>query len=300
MLFEGLPAERAGVRLGDRLVSLNGEPIRSLALVQDALQADPEATHELTVARDGQTLTFAMQPAIPEPGATLTLRFAEDDRVRTQEVTNPEGAAQRPVFGFGIRPETTTIYVNPVTQVADKMEIFYLTLRGLLHTDSDVKARNMSGPVGIVDNLQRTASYGWKELFWFVVFININLAILNLLPIPVLDGGHMLFATIAKVRGRSLPRRFMESIQAVFVILLISFMLYVTFFDTGRVVNRLRGVEEEPVTVRSTPPPVDAAPVPESPAPPNPGRTNRNPDPSASCNRTAIPDTRPSAGGRAR
>ncbi|MGJ3244058.1 MAG: RIP metalloprotease RseP [Opitutales bacterium] len=277
MLFEGLPAAEAGIRLGDRLVSLNGEPIRSLALVQDALLAYPEARHELTVERDGATFTYRLKPVMPEPGTTLTVRYADNGKTRTQEVTHPEGAAARPVFGFGVRTDTTTIYVNPVTQLADKMEIFYLTLRGLLHTDSDVKARNMSGPVGIVDNLQRTASYGWKELFWFVVFININLAILNLLPIPVLDGGHMLFATIAKIRGRSLPRRFMETTQAVFVLLLISFMLYVTFFDTGRVLNRIRGVEEEPVTVRPAPPPVDALPPPESPAPPGPARANPQP-----------------------
>ena len=56
----------------------------------------------------------------------------------------------------------------------------------------------MSGPVGIVNHLSVFAKIGFKKLLWFVVFINVNLAILNLLPIPVLDGGHMLFATIEK------------------------------------------------------------------------------------------------------
>ena len=58
----------------------------------------------------------------------------------------------------------------------------------------------MSGPVGIVNHLSIFAKIGFKKLLWFVVFINVNLAILNLLPIPVLDGGHMMFATIEKVR----------------------------------------------------------------------------------------------------
>jgi regulator of sigma E protease len=92
----------------------------------------------------------------------------------------------------------------------------------------------MSGPVGIVNNLSIFASIGFKKLLWFVVFINVNLAILNLLPIPVLDGGHMVFATIEKLRGKPLPVAFLERSQMLFVVLLFSFMLYVTFFDFQR------------------------------------------------------------------
>ena len=92
----------------------------------------------------------------------------------------------------------------------------------------------MSGPVGIVDHLSVFAKIGFKKLLWFVVFVNVNLAILNLLPIPVLDGGHMLFATIEKLRGRPLPIAFLERTQLVFIALIFSFMLYVTFFDLRR------------------------------------------------------------------
>jgi len=111
----------------------------------------------------------------------------------------------------------------------------YLTLTGLVSPASDVKLRNMSGPVGIVNHLSVFAKIGFKKLLWFVVFINVNLAILNLLPIPVLDGGHMLFATIEKVRGQPLPLAFLERAQMLFVALLFSFMLYVTFFDVQRI-----------------------------------------------------------------
>ena len=73
------------------------------------------------------------------------------------------------------------------------------------------------------------------KLLWFVVFINVNLAILNLLPIPVLDGGHMMFATIDKLRGKPIPLPILERIQ-VFIALLLSFMLYVTWYDLMRII----------------------------------------------------------------
>lgn len=155
--------------------------------------------------------------------------------------------------------KSETIYPNPITQFVEKMEMFYLTLRALVTPSSDVKVRNMSGPVGILDNLQLAASLGFKQLVWFLVFININLAVLNLLPIPVLDGGHMLFATIGKIRGKPLPPRFLEGTQALFVILLFSFMLYVTFFDFGRLRDRLLPERETPPATAESNPEEEAA-----------------------------------------
>jgi len=73
-----------------------------------------------------------------------------------------------------------------------------------------------------------------RLVLWFTILVNINLAVFNLLPIPVLDGGHMLFATIAKLRGRSLPANFIATTQSVFVVLLFSMIIYVSFFDVRR------------------------------------------------------------------
>ena len=68
-----------------------------------------------------------------------------------------------------------------------------------------------------------------------MVFINVNLAILNVMPIPVLDGGHMMFATIEKLRGKPIPFAVLERTQMIFIVLIFSFMLYVTFFDVQRI-----------------------------------------------------------------
>jgi regulator of sigma E protease len=97
----------------------------------------------------------------------------------------------------------------------------------------------MSGPVGIVHGLNIMARRGWVDLIWFVALINVNLAIFNLLPIPVLDGGHMLFATVSKLLNRPLPLVIMERLQMAFISLLLFFALYVTFFDVKRLTINL-------------------------------------------------------------
>ena len=111
----------------------------------------------------------------------------------------------------------------------------------------------MSGPVGIIHGLNVMARRGWVDLIWFVALINVNLALFNLLPIPVLDGGHMLFATISKLLKRPLPIAVMERLQTAFVLLLLSFMIYVSFFDLKRISlpfipsqDSLESIEEKP------------------------------------------------------
>jgi len=93
----------------------------------------------------------------------------------------------------------------------------------------------MSGPIGIVHGLSTMARYGVIDLIWFLALINVNLAIFNLLPIPVLDGGHMMFATIGKLMGRPVPRKIMELSYTGCIVVLLSFMIYVSFFDVKRV-----------------------------------------------------------------
>jgi regulator of sigma E protease len=92
----------------------------------------------------------------------------------------------------------------------------------------------MSGPPGIARILYETAQVDIRLVIWFVIIINVNLAFFNLLPIPVLDGGHMLFATIGKLRGRALPPTFVATAQSTFMILLFSLLIYVSVKDVGR------------------------------------------------------------------
>ncbi len=216
----------AGFRESDRILRYDGQTLYSYRdLVRYAID------------RQEKPITFEILRG------EETLKLTHTPEIQTSKSGEPVGL----LMSAHLFQKAETIYPNPFKQFVEKMEMFYLTLRALVTPSSDVKVRNMSGPVGIIDNLQMAASLGFKELVWFLVFININLAILNLLPIPVLDGGHMAFATIARIRGKPLPARFLEGTQAIFVILLFSFMLYVTFFDFGRLRDRL--IPDRPETV---------------------------------------------------
>jgi regulator of sigma E protease len=218
-LSADMPAEKAGLQVGDQPIRMNGQPLHSFSQLVDLLnRADLNQSLTLTVRKGG------------ERGPEQSIRLSPVEK----EILVAGVPTVRKLIGFRPDFKIVTTYPNPLTLIYSRVKDMYLTLTGLVSPASDVKLRNMSGPVGIVNHLSVFAKIGFKKLLWFVVFINVNLAILNLLPIPVLDGGHMLFATIEKLRGQPLPLAFLERAQMLFVALLFSFMLYVTFFDVQR------------------------------------------------------------------
>src|SRR6056300_236250 len=219
-LSADMPAEKAGLQVGDQPIRMNGQPLHSFSQLVDLLnRTDLNQSLTLTVRKGG------------ERGPEQSIQLSPVEK----EILVAGVPTVRKLIGFRPEFKIVTTYPNPLTPIYSRVKDMYLTLTGLVSPASDVKLRNMSGPVGIVNHLSVFAKIGFKKLLWFVVFINVNLAILNLLPIPVLDGGHMMFATIEKVRGKPLPIAFLERAQMLFVVLLFSFMLYVTFFDVQRI-----------------------------------------------------------------
>jgi len=234
MVQENMPAFEAGMLPGDQPIALNGEPITSAAFLSVYLKNHPGGSIEVTLLREGQEVILPIEPRIA-PG--------EDS----------------PRFGFAYYYEAQTerVHRNPFEQITIMANTMKMTLVALVSQKSDVKVRNMSGPVGIVHGLTTMARYGWIDLVWFLALINVNLAIFNVLPIPVLDGGHMLFATISKITGRPLPRRIMEGAYTACIVMLLSFVVYVSFFDVKRVGQDIGiGQGEEPEAA-----PASAAPV---------------------------------------
>ena len=167
----------------------------------------------------------------------------------------PELQGTKPRIGViwdqeGVR---TLVRENPITQVVNSFTAIVKTLQAVVTPKSDVKAGHLSGPVGIMglyyDLFQH--SEGWRLALWFSVLLNVNLAILNLLPFPVLDGGHIVMATVEWVSRRAIPFKFLEIVQTAFVLLLLGFMAFVTLKDVGdRVPN---GQESEAPTEQFLP-----------------------------------------------
>ena len=124
---------------------------------------------------------------------------------------------------------------TPWAQVKDICNKMISTFAALAHSkQTGVGAKDLSGPVGILTMLASQVNSDYRLALGFLVMLNINLAFLNLLPLPVLDGGHILMAILEKLRGKPLSLKFVEWSTTVFAVLLISFMLYVTFFDFKR------------------------------------------------------------------
>jgi regulator of sigma E protease len=225
-----MPAFEAGLQPGDRLIELDGEPIISGAFLSTYLTKHGDRSIDVTVERNGEKLVLPIQPRIKEGEESPRFGFAYD-------------------FDY----KTEVVHYNPIDQLYRFAETMKMTLYALLHKNSDVHVKNMSGPVGIVHGLTRMAQIGFIDLLWMLALINVNLAIFNLLPIPVLDGGHMLFATISKLIGRPLPRKLMENVQGAFMILLLGFVIYVSFFDVGRVGRDIGLIQDEPPAAEEAP-----------------------------------------------
>lgn len=219
------PAALAGIQPGDLFTHVDGQPLAGAGQLADHIAAHPDQVLELTIARGSETVSV---------------------RLRPEMVTYTEGGKQTPMIG--VQWDVLTLSQRgPFTQIADSVTTTFRVLGALLHPKSDVGLSNLSGPVGISYTLYIFSQIGILQLLSLVVLINVNLAILNLMPIPVLDGGHIAFATFEKLRGRPLPGRLISALQGGVVVLLLGVMIYVSFFDVNRVArneaDRLRAEE---------------------------------------------------------
>ena len=220
---EHMPAFDAGLQPGDRILALDGLPVDSSAFLSVYLNKHKGGTIDLSVLRNEKEVVLPIEPKIA-PGE------------------------ETPRFGFAYYYEATKerVHLNPFEQISAMIRTMEQTLVALISPKSDVTVGNMSGPIGIVHGLTYMARYSWIDLIWFLALINVNLAILNSLPIPVLDGGHITFATIQKLIGRPVPRKIMEFSYTVCIVILLSFMLYVSYRDILRVGLDVGIVEDTP------------------------------------------------------
>jgi regulator of sigma E protease len=233
----GSPAARAGLRPNDQIVALDGLPVLHSIVFVDHLRNNVDRPIALTVLHAGRRITLFVPP-----------------RTRTE---NPAELGLTFKSGFKI------VYPDPFTQLADNAVMTFRVLAGLINPQSDLGVSKLSGPVGIVRIFRVTAQSDIRLVLWFTILVNVNLAIFNLLPVPVLDGGHMLFATIGRLRGRALPASFIMTTQSVFIVLIFSLILYVSFFDVRRLVRDARSERAE--TQQQAAPTAKPAPAPAAP-----------------------------------
>jgi regulator of sigma E protease len=225
------PAAHAGLQRGDEIVAVNGGKINSLHAV---LQAEDAMTN----ANAGPvTLTV-------KRGTRL-----HDVSLLAEKPRRP--ADSKPSFGikWEDRISTTLAYPTPAEQIKASVGQIVGTLRALTSRKSDVGVQQLGGAVMIIrvyKNLFESED-GWRQVLWFSVVMNVNLALLNMLPFPVLDGGHITLAFVEMIRRRPVSGRLLNYLQSACAAILIGFMLFIAFFDTGDWVRSARRDREEPI-----------------------------------------------------
>jgi len=217
----GSPAEAAGMLAGDQVVSVNGQATDTWPVMLETIQREVAAgrTLQLEVWRDTEGAgpmdeldveLVAAPVTVPNYGVRL-------DAART--VLKADGLPAALSAGFG----ATQRFLVDV----------WLQLKKMLFSD-EISTRNLGGIISISVISFDTASQGLPKLFFFLAILSINLAILNLLPIPILDGGHLLFLLIEGIKGSPVSERTFGYSQVVGMVMIMSLMVYVTYQDIVR------------------------------------------------------------------
>jgi regulator of sigma E protease len=225
------PADRAGLKRGDEILAINGEPIFSITAVQ----------YEASLMTN--------QNAQP---IHLKIRRGTDTFERSLLAEKPASPPNiPPLFGIVWLEETNRAlaYPHPWTQLKTSAKQIFATIGAVISKRTEIGAQQLGGAVMIIrvyTNFFQSED-GWRWVLWFSVVLNVNLAMLNMLPLPVLDGGHILLSLIEIVRRRDVNPRLLNYIQTGFAVLLISFMLWIAFYDIGDWVRSGRRERNQPV-----------------------------------------------------
>lgn len=212
-VLENSPAAQADLRTDDVILAFEEQPVERIDDLKSHIMASEGRIVRLRVQRDGQELVIPLTP-------------------------QRDTSSQEWRIGVELRPAEFVVQaVNPLVALGQgcawTWQITKLSFVGLgkLITGDIPASEGLAGPIGIARELHRQADYGWRNLVFFTAAISVSLAILNLLPIPVLDGGHLLFFAIEIINGAPLSLRKREIATQVGLFILVSLMIFAFYND---------------------------------------------------------------------
>jgi len=209
-VLDGQAADEAGLKADDKIVSLGGIPIGGQGQLIDELQKNGGKATEIVVRRDGKEVSLPITPRMIEDKVMIGVQFGRGPRVYIERHPGP----------------------TPWENISEVGSLMWRTLYALFHkAETGVGVSDLSGPVGILAMLGAMVKTDYRLALNFLVLLNVNLAILNMLPIPVLDGGHTIMGLIEGIFRRKIPAKLQEWATTGFALALISLMVYVTFHD---------------------------------------------------------------------
>jgi regulator of sigma E protease len=218
VVVENSPAARAGLQKGDIVLAVDDQNAKSALAVSDYIKRHPGQPITMSILHGNERRDVTLTPEMPqgERVARIGIQWADDFGIVLDE--------------YG---RMTVKHPPPLEQIRAGMLSIFNTIGAVASPKSDVRLQHMSGPVMMlrVYYVMFESKEGWRMALWFSVVLNVNLALLNLLPIPVLDGGHILLALVEAVRRRPVNMRVLEIVQTGCALLIIGFMVYIAFFD---------------------------------------------------------------------
>ena len=214
---QGAAADRAGFQPGDRIVRIDGRGIDTFAELYDHIRIRPDQKLDFTVERRGRTIELsAVTGARVEKDS-----FGNEARVGSLGVRGGS-------IGLKKVPAGELVGAS-LKQTASTVHMMVVTLGQVITGTRSVK--EMGGPLKVAQYSGQQASLGWLPFFWFMTIISINLGFINLLPIPLLDGGHLLFYTIEGIRRKPLRPEAQEWAFRTGLAALLALMIFVTLND---------------------------------------------------------------------
>lgn len=206
------PAASAGLMAGDRITSINGQTINEWANISEVFKDSAGKPFEVTYLRGDESRHTTVIPVLDESSNRVVIGI--QGSVVSQEVSIGEAAS---------------------LSVEKTWRIFKAMLEALaMLVTKEGASSELSGPIGVAQMAGEVAQHGFIPLLNFAAFLSLNLGIVNLLPVPALDGGHFITLVIEAVRGKQMSKKAMYYIQAVGVVILMSLMIFATFNDITR------------------------------------------------------------------
>jgi regulator of sigma E protease len=235
------PAAAAGLQPQDIILSANGQKLVGVGELSEILKENGTKPLVLAVERDKKEIQVTVTPQVPVSGEKKAMIGVQWDE----------------------RGVTSIVHPSPWEQLSGSVNTIVETLAAVMSPRSGITVQHLSGPVGIMRLYYQLfeSPDGWRLALWFSVVLNVNLALLNMLPIPVLDGGHITLAIIEGIRRKPINIRLLEVVQTACAFVIIGLMLYLTFYDSIDLFGRKEKApeQEEVKFAPSAVPPAPAA-----------------------------------------
>ncbi|MEY4667413.1 MAG: metalloprotease RseP [Pseudomonadota bacterium] len=235
----GMPADTAGMKVGDRILTVNGETVNSYSQLVEIVRGSNGSPLAVKVERPGQGEAGS-------PAAADTIELLVRPQGNNPELDAMEGTTgDKPTYRIGIAPAANNLEYEEVDLLgamdAGQKQVVGLSMQtlrifGKVLTGQIAAHKVIGGPIEIVKQTSRSVDEGWLGTIFNMILLNVALGIMNLLPIPVLDGGHLVLFTLEFLRGRPLSMRSQEYAMRVGMTLLLLLMVFAIGNDLRRLI----------------------------------------------------------------